>query len=109
LRSRLADLLDADDALLKSKDPALRDSFYKRFDPRRYPKWPAFEKVDVEYFLDAAIPNRNLWTKDELRGILRQLCWAHPDPHSTLDMPNHYNGVEARMRSEKPEWFKDVM
>jgi hypothetical protein len=36
LRSRLADLLKADNALLNSKDPALRQSFYRRFNPASY-------------------------------------------------------------------------
>ena len=40
LRSRLADVLKADDALSKSKDAALRTSFYRRFDPGVYRRWP---------------------------------------------------------------------
>ena len=66
LRSRLADLLNADDALLKSKDAALRSSFYRRFDPRAYREWPNFVS-DVEYFLDNAVHNKSLWRDKALR------------------------------------------
>jgi hypothetical protein len=107
LRSRLADLLSADDELLKSQDPALRESFYKRFQPRQYPQWPKFAQADTEYFLDSAVLNKNLWVSRELREVLSQLCWAHPDPHSSMEMPNRYNGMEARLRAEYPRWFED--
>jgi hypothetical protein len=107
LRSRLADLLKADDALLRSQDPALRESFYKRFQPRQYPQWPKFAQADTEYFLDSAVHNNNLWVSRELREVLSQLCWAHPDPNSSMEMPNRYNGMEARMRVEYPRWFED--
>jgi hypothetical protein len=105
LRSRLADVLRADEALLKSSDPALRDSFYKRFHPSQFPQWPHFAKSDPEYFLDAAMQNMNLWVSGELREWLSQLCWAHPDPSSLMDMPNRYRGMDKQMRSEHPEWF----
>jgi hypothetical protein len=106
LRSRLADLLKADDALLKSRDAALRTSFYRRFDPGAYRRWPDFVS-DVEYFLDNAVRNKLLWRGRELRSVLNKLCWDHPDPHSSLEMPNAYNSVEDLMLKEHPEWFED--
>jgi hypothetical protein len=106
LRSRLADLLDADDDLLKSPDGALRESFYKRFRPSKYPKWATFVK-DTNIFLEAALWNEHLWRTNELRGILSRLCWDHPDPHSSMDMPNMFRGHEPRMREKHPEWFAD--
>jgi hypothetical protein len=107
LRSRLADLLKADDTLLNSTDPALRQSFYRRFNPASYPRWPDFAKMDEEHFLDEALWNQFLWRTTETRSVLRQLCWAHPDPRSNLDKPNFYNGREGRMREEHPEFFAD--
>jgi hypothetical protein len=104
LRSRLADLLSADDALLTSKDAALRTSFYRRFDPSSYRRWPDFVS-DLEHFLENALYNKLLWRSRELRGVLSKLCWDHPDPHSRMDMPNAYNSVEERMLKEHPEWF----
>jgi hypothetical protein len=107
LRSRLADLLKADDALLlESKDAALRTSFYRRFDPGVFRRWPDFVS-DAEYFLDNALHNNFLWRSRELRGVLSKLCWDHPDPRSNLEMPNAYNAVEERMLKEHPEWFDD--
>ena len=102
LRSRLADLLKADDALLKSKDPALRQSFYRRFNPVTYKNWPNFAKADEEHFLDEALFNQSLWRTIETRRVLRQLCWAHPDPQSYLDKPNSYNSREKWMRESAP-------
>jgi hypothetical protein len=107
LRSRLADLLKADNALLNSKDPALRQSFYRRFNPASYQRWWEFATADQEYFLDEALWNQFLWRTAETRSELRRLCWAHPDPRSNLDKPNFYNGREKRMREEHPEFFAD--
>jgi hypothetical protein len=104
LRSRLADCLKADDNLLKSKDAALRESFYSRFDPRAYPKWPQFT-ADTEHFLDRAMYNPNLWRTPELRDALRELAWVHPDPNSNMDMPNTYNFAYEHMKQKYPQWF----
>jgi hypothetical protein len=104
LRSRLADLLRADNALLTSKDAALRTSFYRRFDPRAYSVWPDFVS-DGEHFLDNALHNKLLWQSPEVRDALNRLCWDHPDPHARLDMPNAYKAIEARMLEEHPQWF----
>ena len=106
LRSRLADVLEPNDILLKSTDPALRDSFYRRFRPEKYPHWDQFAK-DVDNFLDAAVTNQNIWRKDEHRTILSHLCWDHPDPLSSMDKPNSYRGQDSRFRKEHPEWFAD--
>ena len=106
LRSRLADALKADDALLTSRDAALRTSFYRRFDPGKYRRWPELVS-DVEHFLDSALYNKLLWRTGELRDVLNKLCWDHPDPNSNLDMPNAYNSTAERMLTEHPEWFND--
>lgn len=106
MRSRLADILKADDTLLKSRDAALRISFYRRFDPSVYREWPEFVS-DVENFLENALYNKLLWRNCELRGVLSKLCWEHPDPHSRMDLPNAYNSIDERMRAEYPAWFDD--
>jgi hypothetical protein len=107
LRNRLADLFEADNALLKSKDPALRQSFYRRFNPASYQRWPDFAKTDQEHFLNGALGNQFLWRTIETRGALRHLCWAHPDPQSNMDQPNFYNSREKWMREKHPEFFAD--
>jgi hypothetical protein len=106
LRARLADLLEANDELLQSSDGALRVSFYKRFSPWEYAKWPDFAK-DTEYFFDGAISNDHLWRKRELREMLSQLCWNCPDPQSAMEKPNMYRGRERSLRETHPEWFAD--
>lgn len=105
LRSRLADLLAADKALLGARDPALRTSFYRRFRPTEFPKWFTFAEMDQEHFLDSALHNPNLWRTENDRETLSQLSWKHPDPQSDLMMVNHFRAVEGRMREQHPEWF----
>jgi hypothetical protein len=107
LRSRLADLLAADNALLGARDPALRSSFYRRFRPPDFPSWFKFAESDSEHFLDSALHNSNLWRVEEDRETLSQLSWNHPDPHSDLIMANQFRAVEGRMRQQHPEWFND--
>ncbi len=107
LRSRLADLLPADEALLKTNDGALRDSFYRRFDPHKYTQWPKFAQIDQEHFLDSALYNKNLWRTRELRDALNKLCWDHPDPGAHMDMQNSFQAHDATMRKEHPDWFAD--
>jgi hypothetical protein len=108
LRIRLADVLKADDALLKATDGALRESFYKRFSPVKYRQWDSFAKIDGECFFDGALHNEALWQAQELREVLSRLCWSHPDPTSDMMIPNRFRAIEVRMRSKHPEWFKDV-
>jgi hypothetical protein len=108
LRTRIADLLKADEALLKSDDVALRASFYRRLDPQRYPTWAKFAERDGEAFLEAALVNKLIWKSEADRETLSQLCWDHPDPDSNLYMPNYFRAREDTMRTEHPEWFSDV-
>jgi hypothetical protein len=107
LRSRLADLLAADNALLGARDPALRSSFYRRFKPPEFPSWFKFAESDSEHFLDSALHNPNLWRAVNDRETLSQLSWNHPDPRSDLMMVNQFRAVEGRMQQQHPEWFND--
>jgi hypothetical protein len=108
LRTRIADLLKADETLLKSGDIALRASFYRRFDPKLYSNWATLAERDGEAFLEAALANKLIWKSEGDRDTLSQLCWDHPDPQSNLDMPNFFRAREARMRTEYPDWFSDA-
>ena len=105
LRSRLADLLEANDELLNSPDLALRRSFYRRFLPWDYKDWPDFLKKDGEEFLETACWNPKLWSNQTERKKLSALAWDCPDPHSDMQMPNLYKGRESYYRKEHPEWF----
>src|SRR5207249_674770 len=57
LRSRLADLLEADERLLNSPDLALRQSFYRRFSPWKFKNWPTFIERDGEFAFDEFVGN----------------------------------------------------
>jgi hypothetical protein len=108
LRTRIADLLKPDGALLTSTDAALRASFYRRFDPRRAPDWAKFAERDGEVFLEAALMNGLIWKSEVDRETLSQLCWDHPDSKSDMVMPNFFRAREDIMRSDHPDWFSDA-
>jgi len=108
LRSRLADLLEADEQLLNSPDLALRQSFYRRFSPWKFKNWPEFLGKDSEEFVQEAVcGNLSLWQSHEERDRLQRVAWDCPDPDSGMMMPNIYRGREKSLREEHPEWFHD--
>jgi len=107
LRTRLADVLKADDKLLNSNDHAVRESFYRRFSPWQFKDWPTFIERDGELAFDGIVENDELWRSTENRELLRDLAWKVPDPHSSMNAPNTYNAVEERKRSQHPEWFAE--
>lgn len=107
LRTRLADVLKADNDLLNSDDPALRESFYRRFSAWEYKDWPKFIEKDGELAFDAVVENEELWHSEETRKLLQDTAWKVPDPHSSMMAPNTYNAVEDRHRKLHPAWFGD--
>lgn len=112
LRSRIADVLEADDNLLNSDDRAMRESFYRRFSPWQFKDWPTFIERDGELAFDAMVENDELWRRAETRELLRELAWKVPDPHSSMNAPNTYDAVEERKRRQHPrrqhpEWFAE--
>lgn len=107
LRTRLADALNAEDKLLGSDDPAVRESFYRRFFPWQFTDWPTFVERDGELAFDAMVENDELWRSTESRELLRDLAWKVPDPHSSMNAPNTYSAVEERKRRQHPEWFAE--
>ena len=106
LRTRLADLLKADSDLLNADDPALRESFYRRFSVWEYNDWPEFIEKDGELAFDAIVENEKLWQNEETRKLLRDAAWKVPDPNSSMMAPNTYNAVEDRHRRLHPAWFE---
>lgn len=105
LRSRLADLLDADERLLNSPDLALRLSFYRRFTSWKFKSWPEYLAKDGEEFVQAAIKNLGLWNSLEEREKLQKLVWDCPDPTDDMMMPNMYRAYEKSLMKEHPDWF----
>ena len=108
LRSRLADLLEADELLLNSPDLALRQSFYRRFPSGQFKDWPEFLAKDGEEFVSEALRgNLSLWKSSSERYKLQQVAWECPDPGAHLSMPNLYIARERALEEEHPEWFHD--
>lgn len=105
LRSRLADLLPADEALSRSRDFALRNSFYRRFSPSKFEGWEKFFDKDKDNFLSNAVGNENLYTNEENRRKLVDLIFKSK---SSWDIyKSWYDYREEEYRKEQPEWFKD--
>jgi len=107
LRTRLADVIKPEDKLLVSDDPAVRESFYRRFLPWQFTDWPTFVDRDGELAFDAMVENDELWRSAGSRELLRDLAWKVPDTHSSMNAPNTYNAVEERKRRQNPEWFAE--
>ncbi|MEO6025041.1 MAG: hypothetical protein ABIP64_18400 [Burkholderiales bacterium] len=105
LRSRLADLLKADDNLLSATDFVLRYSFYRRFSPQKYRNWPDFLQKDGEEFVSQAMDNMNLWQIKEERERLSQVAWDTPDTGSDMRILNAFRAREKSFRKEHPDWF----
>jgi hypothetical protein len=107
LRSRLADLVKADESLLQADDLALRLSLYRRFNPARFPNWSQFYDRDGEDFLDAARSNEALWQLGAHRDRLSELHWQHSraDPNHDLLLPNQFKSIEREMKANHPDWF----
>ncbi|WP_431023949.1 hypothetical protein [Halomonas sp. H5] len=107
LRARLADVLKPDGKLLESDDPAVRESFYRRFSPWQFKDWPIFIEHDGEFAFDGMVENDELWRGKKYRDVLRDLAWKVPDPNSSMNAPNTLNAVEERKRRQHPEWFAE--
>lgn len=108
LRSRLADLLEADEKLIKSQDLALRLSFYRRFSPYRFKGWERFVEIDGEKFVQEVISsNLQVWKIPAERETLSELAWDCPDPTHDMMMPNLFRSRKKALRDDHPEWFED--
>lgn len=107
LRTRLADLLNANEQLLNSNDIALRCSFYRRFSPAEFPDWHTFIARDGETFVQEAVLNLKLWDTPKEREKLSRVAWDCPDPSSLMSMPNLFRAVEREHKEQHPNWFVD--
>jgi hypothetical protein len=107
LRSYIADFSRADDDLLRSSDPALRMSFYRRFSPWQYKDWPDYLTRDGEEFVNAALENFELWRSPTKRERLERVCWDCPDPHHAMDAPNSFRSAQRGYRKRFPAWFSE--
>jgi hypothetical protein len=105
VRSLLADLLPADENLLKADDPALRMSFYRRFPPKKFNNWPEFLEKDSSEFVNAGLENYALWSSAEERSKLNRVCLAAPDP--TGSIINDFASKQVRFKKLYPEWFAE--
>ena len=106
LRSRIADLLEPDEKLLKSDDPALRASFFRRFQTHSYPNWPNLIQANPDLF-DQLLENNDVWECSEERAQLSKVSWKLPDPQHEMGAQNEVRVFEARKRHEHPDWFRD--
>lgn len=106
VRSRLAELIKDDETLRSADDLALRVAFYRRFPPWKYNDWTSWLEMDGTAFVESALDNPNLWSAQERRRELQQVCWAAPDPRSDMDLPNLFMAMEKRFRVQHPEWFR---
>jgi hypothetical protein len=107
LRSRIADLLEPDEALLNSKDAALRCSFYRRFSPEKFKEWEEFAKRDGQRFINAALWNTNLWKIFEYRMMLSSLCFTNYEPDPVISNSEIYDSFEDKFKKEYPQWFEE--
>lgn len=113
LRTRLADLLQADETLRDSQDGALRYSYWRSFDRKQNSNWPSDMKQvfqrederDAYATLTEALGNDLLWRRPKERDLLRQLSWAAPHSRSLMDIPNSYRACEKARRVSSPDWF----
>jgi len=63
---------------------------------------------DKNEFIEELIGNDNFWRRKQERELLETLAWdLADDPRSSMDLPNILRGLEARLKKEKPEYFKD--
>lgn len=112
LRSRLADLLEADGDLLRSNDLALRMSYFRRFDPKKYSDWPQLIRAEFaadtpDACLEAALDNQAIWKIEAGRMQLLTLSRECPDPKSWGDMMETHMYAVNRMKKKFPDIFAE--
>jgi hypothetical protein len=101
LRELLYNFKLANEALLESRDPAARMSFYRRFSPNIFKNWIGFveDELDKNEFIIRAIDNLKLWKDEEQRNLLYKLC-------SSSEMLRDLYFMEEEIHREKnPLWF----
>lgn len=110
-RSYLANLIPSYSAEFKelknSDDIALRKAYYRNLQHLK-PKdvEDGFER-DGKEFIDAALNNQHMFSNQEVRGMLKDVCWKAPDERNDMDFPNYFNFRCEYWIKQYPEWFKD--
>ena len=106
LRSRIADQAKPNDKLLNSRDFAERESFYRRFSPYDYKKWPSFIQEDGEKAFDSIVLNDNLWRSGEHRKKLEEIAFENlPDSVRAIHRMGSFKSIEKDRRARHPNWF----
>jgi hypothetical protein len=106
LRTRIADQAEPNDKLLNSLDFAERESFYRRFSPYDYKKWPSFIQKDGEQAFDSIVLNDNLWRSGEHRKKLEEIAFEKlPDSHRSISRIGSFKSIEKDRRDKHPSWF----
>ena len=96
--------------MLNHEDEAIRQAFYRTFDPER----PEFRELDWNNWLERddwcdlwLMNNLNIWQSAWGRSKLRGLCWAKKRVSHDGDEAEWFSEMEKRYRQTKPEWFED--
>jgi hypothetical protein len=106
LRCRIADQVEPNDKLLNSSDYAERESFYRRFSPYDYKKWPSFIQQDGEKAFDSIVLNDNLWRSGEHRKKLEEIAFENlPDPDRAIYRMNSFKNTNKDRQNKHPSWF----
>lgn len=109
VRTALACVIGRFDSQFKDmendSDSAIRMAYYSKVsqpDPSKVAIWVGRDGKD---FLWAAIHSKNFYRTEEVREALRKACWAAPDEHARMDLPNLFNLHCDAFSIENPEWF----
>lgn len=106
LRSRIADKVKPNDKLLNSRDFAERESFYRRFSPYDYKRWPSFIQRDGEKAFDSMILNDNLWRSGEHRKMLEEIAFdSLTDSDRAIYRMSRFQTICKDRREKYPNWF----
>ena len=109
-RSYLANLIPNYSSKFKelnmSNDIALRMAYYRNINrPNVLDVMDGFKK-DGEEFINAALDNQHMFSNEEAREALKNICWHAPDDNDLFNV-NYFNARNEYWIKEHPEWFKD--
>lgn len=98
LRSLIVDGLQADGALLKAEDAAVRVSFCRRVRPSQTTTRPGFYGEDGEEFFQSVLQDLEIWRVPGERARPHGLAWNIGKADSSLDAVNDLRATEERFR-----------
>jgi hypothetical protein len=100
--------LPKNQALLKEKDDALREAFYRGFEPYEF-------GYDFEEYIDSSDPiafnmvfNRSLWRNSDAREKMLQIVEdaQSEDVYELTQQINTKRAISEEYETKYPEWFK---